>query len=181
MVTEAEYQSIVEYVSRKIAEDQCMEPWLPAELQQLCPYNDWKLSRGKMKKVKKPVEGKWSEEWQKWWNLWPSSKSVPNTQFKSGAVMKKDEQKMYQKWLEVVELNRSIGGDTAEATIQSLYKAADCYLQWGYYDSIRKGKNELEVRSGMEPWLNQKQYLIYATMEYPPTVKKPESHQMVGI
>lgn len=73
--------------------------------------------------------------------------------------MRGSEQKMYEKWLAAIE--------SKSATIEELYTAADSYIAWGYSDSKRKGRNELESRSGMEPWLNQKQYLIYKTLPKP--------------
>lgn len=184
MTSEKEWNSIIEYIQQKLQERiyEIVDSVMDAvsidvlakkdidNLQEIAPYADWLVSavNSKKKVVKKPVEGKYQQQWKAFWEIWPSTKSVPDTQFKSGAKMKSDEQKMYQKWLKLIECE----GVGEQWAIDQVYKAADCYLKWGYYDSIRKGKNELEVRSGMEPWLNQKQYLIYANMEYPPVQKK---------
>jgi hypothetical protein len=151
--TADEFQSIVEYIQRKVH-----GPIGDTN------YDEWKASRVKRKKK---VEGKYIEDWKKWWELWPVTKSVPGTNYICGAKMRGSEQKMYEKWLAAIEAKA--------VTIEELYTAADSYLAWGYSDSKRKGRNELESRSGMEPWLNQKQYMIYKDLA------KPEVKQQIAV
>ncbi len=180
-MTEIEYGKVVKYIQQKLLanpmlkvmvsgtddemnEIEAIPKFMVEELQTLAPYTSYKESQ-KGKRVKKPVEGKYIEEWNKFWNTWPSTKSVPDTQIRSGAPMKKNETEMYKKWLNAVE--------NSPISIDSMQYAAESYLQWGYEDSKRLGRNELLSRNGMEPWLNQKVYLTY--MEVP----KPKQYQKV--
>lgn len=159
MVKESEYNSIIEYI-RTHPEGN---------------YGDYLVhqvnSGKKAPKKKEPIGGKYKEVWSEFWNLWPSTKSVPDTQYKSGASMKKNEQKMYEKWLKAIE--------SGKITIEKMYRAADCYLQWGYEDSKRLGRNELQYRNGMEPWLNGEVYLNYQWMEMPVKYVQKEVVQSV--
>lgn len=143
-VTEKEYNSIIQYVRRCDNEAE------------LTTYAGWKESTKGKKKKEKVV---YTEAWKKWWNTWPSTKSVPGTEYISGAKMKGAEDKMHDKWY-----NATNSGKISEDMMQY---AAECYLQWAYEDSKRLGRNELHYRNGMEPWLNQEQYLIYGKIEKP--------------
>lgn len=143
-------------------------------LQEIAPYSDYLVSTvnsSKKKVVKKPVGDQYVEEWSIFWNTWPNTKSVPNTEYKSGAKMKADEPKMYKKWLSHVY---SESTDNYEHMIAKIQRAAEVYLQWAYYESINKGKNELQYRNGMEPWLNQAQYKLYADVPYPPVIENKQ-------
>lgn len=185
MLTEIEFNKVVEYIQQKLIELPTVvvpvnyenDIWNNIEaipvttvqaLERVTTYTGYKEQAKKSKKVKPAMSPEMKAAWDKWWNLWPATKSVPDTQYKSGAKMRGTEAKMMEKWLAVVNANGVVDHNLA---IMQMYKAADCYLKWGYYDSIRKNRNELEGRSGMEPWLNQKQYLIYVDTEYPPVHK----------
>ena len=163
MVQSKEYNSILQYIVDQISKG---DKDTPVDIQRDCPYENWlaqeiiKKQQNKGKKIKKSkIEGQYKEEWAKFWNVWPSTKSVPGTNLKSGAVMKKDEAKMYAKWLSII--------DSGKCTIEELQHSAECYLEWAYEESKKKGRNELQYRSGMEPWLNGGIYLTYKDMEMP--------------
>jgi len=116
----------------------------------------------KKQRVKKEIviNEQYKAAWNKFWSTWPTTKSVPLTEYKSGAVMKKDEKKMYEKWCAVIECKG--------ITIEQLQYATECYLEWAYTDSKRLGRNELQFRNGMEPWFNQSIYMNYIYREMPP-------------
>ncbi len=116
----------------------------------------------KREKRKVVVEVEYKEAWDKFWKLWPGTKSVPGTAFTSGAKMKGSEENGYKKWREAIK----------NITIEQMYYAANCYLQWGYEDSKRNGRNELLSRNGLEPWFNQKLYLVYMNKEMPEVQRK---------
>ena len=132
-------------------------------------YNGWvnmeePVQVKKKVKIQEPMMEK-DEEWSKFWKVWPATKSVPGTQYVSGAKMKSSEVKMRAKWANVVYNNKRI-------SLENMQYAAECYLQWAYTDSKRLGRNELQYRNNMEVWLNQEQYLIYSTMEMPEQPKE---------
>lgn len=124
-------------------------------------------SGNKKERKKVVIDSDYKEAWEKFWTLWPGTKSVPGTAFKSGAKMKGNEEKMYQKWLEGIKI----------IPAERMYYAAKCFLEWGYEDSKRTGRNELISRNGMEPWMNQKLYLIYKDKEMPETKKERKIYQ----
>ncbi len=166
-MTEPQFNSVVSYISKKLQEQPLSAGTISvSNLQEVITYQEWKEE--KKPRAKKPT-GKYIDEWNKFWSLWPATKSVPGTQYISGAKMKSDEQKMYDKWLAIVD------GEGHDVAISNMYKAAECYLAWGYSDSIRKGRNELETRSGLEPWMNQKQYLTYYNIPMPQVVQTNKS------
>lgn len=127
-----------------------------------CTLTEYQIQQGKVKAKKYNIKQFLTEDWKKFWNVWPSTKSVPGTIYKSGAKMKGMELKMHMKWCEAIEHE--------EITTEQMQYAAECYLQWGYVDSKRLKRNELLSRSGLEPWLNQSQYLIYKDIELPQEV-----------
>lgn len=131
---------------------------------------DYIADTGTKKERKKPVQvdTEYEQGWKKFWSTWPSTKSVPGTQYRSGAKMKGNEQGMYKKWLAAIVSNISV---------ERMQYAAECYLQWAYTESISKGRNELEYRNAMEPWLNQSLYLNYADVPMPPIAKQQVQYQ----
>lgn len=165
-VTEKEYNSIIEYVYEYLNKTyEVNKEILAVDIVSLpgqCDYTDWKESIKGKKKKEKIV---YTESWKKWWNTWPSTKSVPDTEYTSGAKMKGAEEKMHDKWYNAIS--------SGKITEEKMQYAAECYLLWAYEDSKRLGRNELHYRNGMEPWLNQDSYLIY--MDRPlPTIKNIE-------
>lgn len=133
-------------------------------------YEKWLAEQVNAKKSKKKVEipEHWKESWQKFWDTWPNTKSVPDDKggwlFKSSAVMKSDEAGMFKKWLKAIE--------SKKITIEQMQYAAECYLLYGYNKSKTLGQNKMEYESGMAPWLNQQKYLVYMNLEMPKEYKK---------
>lgn len=184
MIKEADYYSVIEYVKEQLRKQMFLMTHVNGyptkavphatieEMNQLIKYEQYLVEcvnkKGK-KKEKKLVEGKYAEEWKVWWQLWPTTKSVPGTTFKSGAVMKKDEQKMYSKWLAAIE--------SGKITIPNMQYAAQCYLEWCYSDSKRLGRNEMQYRNGMESWLNGEMYLNYISLDMPAEIKDKKVYQ----
>lgn len=166
MIKEAEFNSVVMYIKKKLLEQWEKYDVITAtdmiRLPELAPYEQYLVTivNAKKKAPKKPViTSEYKEAWESFWKLFPSTKSVPGTSFKSGAVMKKNETKMFEKWLSAIT--------SGKITIEKMYYAANCYLQWAYEDSKRLGRNELFHRNGLEPWLNGQVYLTYMDMEIP--------------
>lgn len=174
MLKQEEFESIILWVQEKINGEKYEISWGIGDnvsginqntinnLPKLLDYTSYVESKGK-KKVKKveAISAEYLEHWKDFWKLWPSTKSVPGTQFKSGAVMKKSEAKMMAKWHEAIKQGK--------ISISSMNYAANCYLQWAYHDSIFKGRNELQYRNSMEVWLNGEVYLTYVDVPMPPT------------
>lgn len=154
MVKESEFNSIVTYIRKQ------------DNIPELATYEGYKASQKGKKKEKPVVSEEMKVAWSTFWGTWPSTKSVPNTQYKSGARMKSGEAKMMQKWLDAIEGKKT--------TVQKMQYAAECYLAWGYYDSIKNGRNELIYRNALDVWLNGEMYINYSDVEMPPVVKKQE-------
>lgn len=177
-VTTQQFKQILEYVKGELLKQVAPMIYIYAENQypteavakttvlcipQLITLDGYLKSQGEKKQKVKPVVSEvYKEAWKKFWNIWPSTKSVPGTEFKYGAKMKSDELKMYGKWVTAIE--------SGKISIEMMYKAADSYLQWGYEDSKRNGRNELQYRNGLEPWLNQESYLTYMDVPVPKKV-----------
>lgn len=123
----------------------------------------------KKEKKKVVIDPLLNEAWNRFWSLWPATKSVPGTEYKSGAKMKSDEIKRYSKWVAAIE--------SGKVSIEVMYRAADTYLQWAYEDSKRLGRNELQYRNGLEPWLNQEMYITFSQVT--PPVKTTEKKQSI--
>lgn len=175
------FDSIIKYIQKTLLEKEVgvgegtvkdAMIWIDdvEELQATCRYEQWlaeQVNNRKSKKKEKPVvSAEMQEAWKKWWNLWPATKSVPDTQYKSGAKMRGTEAKMMEKWVNAIT--------SGKTTVARMHYAADCYLQWGYEDSKRLGRNELQYRNSMEPWLNGEMYINYADVEMPIKTKSSE-------
>lgn len=166
---EEEYNKIVLYIQQylvhntMVAEDanegyEVLSAGYIKNLQKDLPYQGYAESKGRGKKIN--IKQFLTEDWKKFWNTWPSTKSVPGTQYKSGAKMKGQELKMHEKWYNAIYEHEKI-------TLEKMQYAAECYLQWAYEDSKRLCRNELHYRNSMEPWLNQEQYLLFKDVEMP--------------
>ena len=136
--TEEQYNSVIEYAIKQTVGDEKMS------------YQNYLDSIPKKGKVKKDV-GELEGEWKEWWKLWPSMRTFEyqGQKFICEKPMKKNMEKMKEKWLAIV---------TKEITPGLLYKAAHKFLTSTMINSVRKGRNEMEFVNGMEPWLNQKQW-----------------------
>lgn len=178
MTKEQEYNQIVSYIQQKLQDhvkDYCgivdaVDIRVVEALQEKLPYSSYIESISKTKGKNKGIHYSafFTEDWKKFWSTWPSTKSVPGTQYKSGAKMKGAELKMHEKWYNAIE--------SEKITVEHMQYAAECYLQWAYEDSKRLGRNELQYRNGMEPWFNQEQYLLFMTVEKPKVQKQEAVH-----
>ena len=114
---------------------------------------------GTKKERKKPqvTDNGVADKFNEFWAVWPSTKSIPGTRFRSGKSMKSDAEKMRYKFADIVR--------SGEVTADQLIHASRVYLELNKQDSIRNDRNEYEHINGMEPWLNQKKYLNYLDME----------------
>lgn len=173
VIAQKDYDKIIQYVQQELLKQ--LMPMIysnqyPVEgvakatllsLPALCTLDNMLAATTEKKEKAKKVEVNpiYKEAWEQFWNLWPGTKSVPDTKFKSGAKMKSNEIGMYQKWVAAIE--------TGKIGMEAMYKAANSYLQWAYEDSKKMGRNELQYRSGMDPWLNQEQYLIWMDVALP--------------
>jgi hypothetical protein len=173
-VTSKEWQDVMTYVQKKLLDqigngDSISRITVIGVLQDITAEQysaDTHVVRGKRKPVQ--IDNEYDQSWRLFWNTWPSTKSVPGTQYRSGAKMKGNEQGMYKKWLAAV---------VSDISVERMQYAAECYLQWAYTESISKGRNELEYRNAMEPWLNQSLYLNYADVPMPPVTKQQIQYQ----
>lgn len=115
------------------------------------------------KKSKKsmPVTTQYDEQWSVFWRQWPAMRSFEwkGAKFTCKKPFKGSEQKMKQKYITTVQ--------KGQLTAEQLNKAALVALSWCMENSYRKGKNEMEYHSGMEPWLNQEQYIHWVGMGMP--------------
>jgi len=181
-ITTNEWNDIVKYIQNKLLQQTEVSRTATGIAKAVIPeltligtmstltLSDYIIASGAKKEKKKPVQidNEYDQSWRLFWNTWPSTKSVPGTQYRSGAKMKGNEQGMYKKWLAAV---------VSDISIERMQYAAECYLQWAYTESINKGRNELEHRNGLEPWLNQSLYLNYADVPMPPVAKQQIQYQ----
>jgi hypothetical protein len=79
--------------------------------------------------------------------------------FVCNKLFKKNEELLRDKYNKII--------DSGEVTADQLLKAAKVFLTNTMEDSYRKGRNEMEYVSGMEPWLNQKQWRNWLNVSLP--------------
>lgn len=158
MVTEKEFDSIVLYVSKYIEEGG------------KCTYEEWKELNKKGRK-KAEITGKYAEEWKKFWAQWPSMRSFEykGRKFICNKPFKANEEKLYNKYVAILEDKKE------NITPEQLYECARKTLLYCMQESYKRGVNQMEYHSGMEPWLNQRQYRNWLHIEiveeyYKPTV-----------
>lgn len=172
-ITEKDWKSVIQYVQDKLkgqlynmAEEGTEDSIGVDEdsinsLQVTCTLSRYlEATKQKKERVKAPENDLYEDAWKQFWVLWPATKSVPGTEYKSGAKMKSSEVKMRAKWVQAIYNDKKI-------TVEGMYKAAQCYLEWAYEDSKRLGRNEMHYRNNMEVWLNQSQYITYSQVEPP--------------
>lgn len=159
-ITSEQYNQVLEFIDKDLMTKTSLKVEEIIDIKQRCSYDQYLESISVKKKVKKyNIKSLLTDDWRKFWAVWPSTKSVPGTMYKSGAKMKGMELKMHQKWSEAL--------DSGRITKEKMQYAAECYLKWAYSDSKRMERNELQYRNGMEPWLNQEQYLLFMDLELP--------------
>lgn len=145
-VTLKEFNAIREYI-----QDQ-MQTYLMKD-DSNCTYEEW-MSQYKPKRQKVEITGKYAEEWKKFWALWPSMRTFEyqGEKFICNKPFKKNEEKMYQKYVAILEDKKE------NITPEQLYECARKALLNCMQESYRRGTNQMEYHSGMEPWLNQRQW-----------------------
>jgi hypothetical protein len=148
-VTEKEFESILLYGKQ-----------FQLGMQTECTYEHWKSVNKKSKKRTKPA-GYLAEEWDAFWNQWPSMRSFKykDQRFVCNKPFKKNEELLRDKYNKII--------DGGEVTADQLLKAAKVFITSTMEDSYRKGRNEMEYVSGMEPWLNQKQWRNWLNVSLP--------------
>lgn len=182
-VKEEVFNSIVEYVKNELklrCQEFNMEPVIPTRSlnSAVIPYERWLVQYTNKKKPKKKVEipEDYKVAWKKFWNTWPTTKSVPDNKggwlYRSSSPMKSDENGMFKKWLKVVG---------KECTIQQMQRAAECYLLYGYNESIIRKENKMIYKAGMGPWLNQQMWKIYMELEMPEQVQGKKGIDTIDI
>lgn len=128
----------------------------------------YNLQPSPLKKIKisiiQEVDSELERAWEAWWEIWPQTKSVEGTVYVCGKAMKKDKLAMRSKYMGIIA--------SKVITVEQMKHAATVYIEGGKRDSIRRGRNEMEYLNGMEPWLNQKQYLNWMKMPMPVTENK---------
>lgn len=172
-ITEKDWQSITGYIK-----DEMLKQLVPAvygngypsdvvpkatilSIPHLMKLSEFLVAIGEKKeRIKAPEGDLYEDAWKQFWTLWPATKSVPGTEYRSGAKMKSSEVKMRAKWVQAIYNDKKI-------TVEGMYKAAQCYLEWAYEDSKRLGRNEMQYRSNMEVWLNQEQYITFSQVAPP--------------
>lgn len=112
------------------------------------------------KKEKKKREVSDNPEWEKFYQYWPATKSVPGAadpKYKSGKSFKGNEPICRRLWEDALDVVRA----------ERLLHAAKVYITYGIKDSYKKGSNQMEYLNALEPWLRQQKFLNYVDMEIP--------------
>lgn len=135
-----------------------------------CSYEKW-VEQYKPKREKKQITGKYSEEWKLFWAQWPSMRSFEykGQKFTCNKPFKANEEKLYQKYVAILEDKKE------NITADQLYECAKKALVNCMEESCRRGTNQMEYHSGMEPWLNQRQYRNWIHIQLKEVIEEQES------
>lgn len=138
MVSIHEYKNIQDYLTKCQLED--IEP----------SYEGWVAQKKRISK-KPATTTEYDDDWAKFWSEWPTTNKFTwkGTTFEGTRSMKSNEGKCKELYLKAIEKGYTTG---------QLLHAKRVMFTIKMEESYRKGTNQVQYLSGMEPWLRGEVY-----------------------